>query len=317
MSQSHHLHQLTFESKDTQFIWESALASLESTTLFQHTFLIDHLAKFNQESLNSLLLEITASIETNILCTPLYITLHYVLFTILNELGENPETVDQYNECIDLLNTFENSFDNIVYESLKAHFHSLRGLWYLFKSEDENAISDFNQALDLRTYSHAYYNRGICHFSSNPEKALLDYLKFLEFEPNDPWAHRQLGHVYQKLSQDERAIHHYTRAIELNSTFSTAYNERGLSYLALYDYENAFSDFTKAIDIDPNFGFSYYNRSLIYSTKEQYIHALREAYIASCLCEDEDDEDYVEKVGYLAGFLSATSADKLFEELEE
>jgi tetratricopeptide (TPR) repeat protein len=59
-----------------------------------------------------------------------------------------------------------------------------------------------------------------------------------------------------------KAIADYTKAIELEPNKSRAYYNRGLSKYEFNDYTGAIADYNIAIRLDPNYADAYYNRGL-------------------------------------------------------
>ena len=65
-------------------------------------------------------------------------------------------------------------------------------------------------------------------------------------------AYHNRGRSYDKLGQHQRAIEDYDKVIELDPNNAEAYNNRGSSYHSLGQNERATEDFDKAIELDPN-----------------------------------------------------------------
>jgi tetratricopeptide (TPR) repeat protein len=60
----------------------------------------------------------------------------------------------------------------------------------------------------------------------------------------------------------ERAIEDYNKTIELDPNYAEAYNNRGNAYSGLKEYERAIEDYNKTIELDPNYAKAYTNREL-------------------------------------------------------
>ena len=71
----------------------------------------------------------------------------------------------------------------------------------------------------------------------------------------------------------ERAISDYTKAIELDPNNASAYYNRGLAYYKKGDFYPAIADFTKAIARNPDHAKAYYSRGLAYSKKGDRVRA--------------------------------------------
>ena len=72
------------------------------------------------------------------------------------------------------------------------------------------------------------------------------------------------GVSYANKYQYDRAISDYTKALEINPEYAKTYNNRGLVYVNKGQYDQAISDFTNAIEINPKFDEAYNNRGFTY-----------------------------------------------------
>ena len=61
------------------------------------------------------------------------------------------------------------------------------------------------------------------------------------------------GYDYGELGEYEKAISDYTKVIELNPEYATAYYYRGICYRKLGEYNKTISDYTEAIELDPDY----------------------------------------------------------------
>ena len=65
-------------------------------------------------------------------------------------------------------------------------------------------------------------------------------------------AYHNRGRSYDKLGQHQRAIEDYDKVIELDPNDAEAYNDRGSSYHRLGQSERAIEDYDEAIKLDPD-----------------------------------------------------------------
>jgi tetratricopeptide (TPR) repeat protein len=100
----------------------------------------------------------------------------------------------------------------------------------------------------------AYRNRGIDFYDKGDfDKAILDFTKAIDIDPQCADFYYSRGHTYQSLGKYDNAITDFTRAINLSPTHAKAYNARGSIYSVIkQDGDKAFADHTKAIEIDPD-----------------------------------------------------------------
>ena len=153
-----------------------------------------------------------------------------------------------------------------------------RGWSYLSLGEKERAIQDYSKAIALNpNLVNAYNERGIAYYGlGEKEQAINDYDKAINLNPNDDSAYFYCGVAYRDLGKYERAIQYYDKAIELNPNFAMAYNYRGHAYSKLGQKERAIQDFDKAIALNPNYAEAYNNRGVEYYYLKQYQKALRD-----------------------------------------
>lgn len=92
-----------------------------------------------------------------------------------------------------------------------------RGSFYLTKGEYDQAISEFNKALEIN--------------------------------PKDSGAYKNRGAAYMNKRQYDQAISDYTKALEINPKDAEAYNIRGRAYYFKGEYEKSWEDLNKAEDL--------------------------------------------------------------------
>lgn len=109
-----------------------------------------------------------------------------------------------------------------------------RGLAYLALKKQEQAISDFDNAIKLDSeYILAYYNRGAAHGQLDRfDQAISDYTQVIKFDSEhvaDAYFHR--GSNYGKLNLFDQAISDFTQVIKLDPKYAEAYFYRAFSRL--------------------------------------------------------------------------------------
>jgi len=96
------------------------------------------------------------------------------------------------------------------------------------------------------------------------QRALQDYDRAIELDPNYAKAYHNRGIAYDELGEYQRALQDYGCAIELDPNYAKAYHNRGDAYSELGEYQRALQDYDRAIELDPNYAISYYNRGDAY-----------------------------------------------------
>ena len=106
-----------------------------------------------------------------------------------------------------------------------------------------------------KTSKEAMYYRGnfYLHGLSDPNKAINEFEKLLELDPNFSLAHYDLAVAYRYLGMEEEAILQYEKTIELQPNFPEALSNLGGYYFRAGKTEKAKTLFKKAIEIYPNF----------------------------------------------------------------
>lgn len=152
-----------------------------------------------------------------------------------------------------------------------------RGYYFLSEGKNEEAIADFNRAIDLDpANAHAYNLRGMAnmHLSRNQE-ALRDFNKSIELKPDNAVAIVNRGWVLMNTSGGEEAFADFNRAIELDPAYAVAYNDRGIYFINNKRYDDAARDFDKAIALDPGYAEAYYDRGNVAMLVKNYDEAIR------------------------------------------
>jgi len=154
-----------------------------------------------------------------------------------------------------------------------------RGFAYLNKGQIEDAISDFNKAIELDPgKAVAYVVRGSVYHSrlNQLDNAISDYSKAIEIDPDLAVAYQNRGSVYNRLDQLDNAISDYSKAIEINPDFAVAYQDRGSIYQSQGRFDNAISDYSRALDLKPEDSVIYNYRGSAYFEQEQYQKAFND-----------------------------------------
>jgi protein O-mannosyl-transferase len=168
-------------------------------------------------------------------------------------------------------------WDDAVRKSpLKARPYINRGLAYQDKGNFDQAILDYNKAIEIKpNLAEAYINRGLSYQDKgNFDQALLDYNKGIAIKPNLAEAYYNRGLAYQDKGNLDQAILDYNKAIEIKPEYADAYYNRGLVYQNKGNLNQTILDCNKAIEINPEYADAYYNRGLAYQDKGNLDQAL-------------------------------------------
>ena len=93
----------------------------------------------------------------------------------------------------------------------------------------------------------------------NFDKAVINYKKSIEINPDYAEGHNNLGSALYKLGKFNEAIDSYQRAIKINPEYAEAYNNLGNVYDINEKVDEAILNYKKAIKINANFVEAYSN----------------------------------------------------------
>jgi len=132
--------------------------------------------------------------------------------------------------------------------------------------EYQKALTDYDRAIQLDPQdADAYYNRGLVYYNLKEyQKAIADYDRALQLNPQHVGAYYNRGLVYDDLKEYQKAISDYDRVIQLAPQDADTYNNRGNAYRELKEYQKAISDYDRALQRAPNYTLAKDNRELAY-----------------------------------------------------
>ncbi|MAT45206.1 MAG: hypothetical protein CL609_23000 [Anaerolineaceae bacterium] len=181
--------------------------------------------------------------------------------------------------------------------------HYYRGMAYIRRDQYEQALEDFNEAIEIDpTFAMAFNGRAVIYaaFKGDLDLAVADLTQAISLEPNNAEYYYSRGSVntQKTLHVDNSndyssAIADLTQAIFLEPKNAEYYHQRGMTYYWANEYELAMDDLNQAISLfkqtDPDsygeyyfesFARAYGYRATIYEANGDYEHALDDYNIA-------------------------------------
>ncbi|MBD2453671.1 tetratricopeptide repeat protein [Nostoc sp. FACHB-87] len=172
--------------------------------------------------------------------------------------GEKPE--EELKES----SPSETSTEKIQPSSFDADTYFNQGLAKYNLRDKQGAISDFNQAIQIKPdFALAYIGRGVAKSDlGDKQGAISDYNQAIHIKSDFAAAYYLRGIAKSDLGDNQGAISDYNQAIQIQPDDADAYNNRGLAKSELGDKQGAISDYNQAIQIKLDFAQAYINRGV-------------------------------------------------------
>ena len=130
----------------------------------------------------------------------------------------------------------------------------------------------------------AHYNLGMVYqVIRNFGEAIISYDKALALNPDLVDAHNNRGNALKDLGRYEESLLSYEKALALKPDYALAYCNRGNVLMELDRLEEALGDFTRALSLNPHFVDAYSNRANVFLKLERLIEALNDSETAIAL----------------------------------
>jgi tetratricopeptide (TPR) repeat protein len=136
-----------------------------------------------------------------------------------------------------------------------------------------------------------FISLGNFYYESNEyEKAIEQYDKVLEKEPENDDALFNRGRAHIEKGDADKGVEDYTIYIEkINPRNASAYYNRGVAYYKLKQYEKEEEDYKKALELNQNAVFAMLNLSELYIITKNYAGAHEMAERALNVAEGSED----------------------------
>ena len=161
-----------------------------------------------------------------------------------------------------------------IHESAYTAFY--RGLTYQNTGKYDKAIEQYDKSIELNpNYANAYNNRGTAKNSLGQHvEAIADYDEVIRLNPDHALAYTNRGVAKDSLREHKDAITDYNQAIRLKPDYAEAYNNRGNAKDCLGQHVDAINDYNQAIRLNPDYAEAYNNRGTAKDSLGQYVDAI-------------------------------------------
>lgn len=175
---------------------------------------------------------------------------------------------------------FENAlkyFGDAITVNQDVKYLYKRSIILFQQKEYDKALDDLNKIIKSDpSFAYAYNDRGsVYKEQSKLDDAIADYKKAVTIDKSLKIAHNNLGTAYRKKGQYDLAIASYNAAIALDKNFYLAYNNRGYAKYEKGDYAGALADFDEVIRLKSDYVFAFNNKASVYLKQEKYNDAVK------------------------------------------
>jgi len=164
-----------------------------------------------------------------------------------------------------------------------AGAHFLIGYAYSQKGQFDKALSELEIARDLFP-NNADINAGlgmILNDAGKPEEAIQALKKAMRLNPIPPaWYISWLGHAYRLTGQYEKAVHEFKKALQLQPDDMFSHLQLALCYVELGQKEDAHAEVAEVLRINPKFSTEHYAKYTVHkdeATKKRLVDSMRKA----------------------------------------
>jgi predicted O-linked N-acetylglucosamine transferase (SPINDLY family) len=198
---------------------------------------------------------------------------------------------DLLNSALQLYQTGQIREAIVLYRQLLRNHPANAQLLYLLGTANfqigytDLAVEQLKRSLVLdEANPFAHYNLGMVYQAlRNFGEAIVSYDKALALNPDFIDAHNNRGNALKDLGRYEESLLSYEKALALKPDYFLVYSNRGNVLIELDRLEEALEDFTRALSLNPRFVDAYSNRANVFLKLERLIEALNDSETAIAL----------------------------------
>ena len=208
---------------------------------------------------------------------------------IISELSKIVEQAPNAENYINLAKAYykldEPDYENAIinyslalkYKNCPKEAYYYRGIVYLRKKDNKNALKDLKTAAKLLPSIDTYFVLGnMYRLLEKYKQALKIYSKLIKFKSYMP-AYKYRADCYYEICAYKKAIKDYSVAIEAYPQDEDLYNYRAFAYWQIKNkLKNVISDFTKILEINPKNLKAYTDRGYAYFQNKEYEKSIQD-----------------------------------------
>ena len=191
---------------------------------------------------------------------------------LINDLKNANKTLTSgfINEAIEESKVLVNKYkDNSICYYRLGHAYK--------KNKDfDNAIINFNKAIELNPYNSKYKDeirnisnvemlKGKDAYDLKDYQMALDYFnKALEYDPSNSAAMFRIGNIYYAIKEYKKAANVLQGGLKINNRNYKVLYMVGKCYVAMNEYEKALDFFDKTIEVKSNYMNAYFEKAKLY-----------------------------------------------------
>ncbi len=165
----------------------------------------------------------------------------------LRQEAANQAKQGNYQQASELLT-------EVIHSSLSRRTpmdYNNRGLMYFHMGQLEDAIANYNRALELNpNLAAAYNNRANCYVNQgDPIEALIDYDRALDLNPFHIRALINQGITFRHLGMYREALDNFDIALAQGKLEGYIYAQRGRTHHLAGDWNWAIADYQRSLDL--------------------------------------------------------------------
>jgi len=140
----------------------------------------------------------------------------------------------------------------------------------------DKAVINYKKSIEINPdYAEGHNNLGSALYKLGKFNEAIDsYQRALKIKPNFTEAYNNLGLAFEDLGKFNEAIDSYQRAIKINPEYAEAYNNLGVTFMMIGKFNEAIDSYQRAIKINPEYAEAYNNLGNVYDINEKVDEAI-------------------------------------------